>query len=465
MKRIFQSKWFLPVGFLILGVAAITQLFEVQLPARPTGSLEDIRKLSQRDDLNVVFVVIDTLRSDRLSGWGYQRETTPLMDRLASTGVRFRRTIAQSSWTKTSMASLWTGSYPVSNEILRYPHAIPDEVKLPAEILQEAGFRTAGIYRNGWVSPTFGFQQGFELYISPTPVSTPLRMERRGRSKHRLPGSDWDATLSAQEFLRGAAKERFFLYIHYMDVHQYVYERQSGKFGTKYSDAYDNALHWTDRNVGALVAELEQLDIMDRTLMVIASDHGEAFYEHGYEGHGRNLYREVIETPLIFILPFFLEEGVVVDAMVENVDVWPTILDLLGLPPQEGAQGRSLVPLMLGEEAGDASPAFAHLERNWARTNEPNPVIAVVEDESQLVYWPEQSSRVELFDHRHDPKQTLNVAQDNPEMAERMKRLAEEYQALPKGAWGAPPEQVEIDEMRLGILKALGYVIDDDEPH
>jgi hypothetical protein len=86
----------------------------------------------------------------------------------------------------------------------------------------------------------------------------------------------------------------------------------------------------------------------------------------------------------------------------------------------------------------------------------------VIEDESQLVYWPEQSRGIELFDHRHDPKQTLNVAGDNPEAVERMTRLAEEYRALPRAAWGVPPEEVELDEMRLSVLKALGYVVEDE---
>jgi arylsulfatase len=91
-----------------------------------------------------------------------------------------------------------------------------------------------------------------------------------------------------------------------MDVHQYAYNAGSAKFGTTLSDIYDNAIHWVDLNVGFLLTELESRELLDRTLIVIAADHGEAFFEHGFEGHARNLYREVTETPFIVSFPFRL---------------------------------------------------------------------------------------------------------------------------------------------------------------
>src|SRR5262245_18161982 len=134
---------------------------------RPLGTAADILKPSQRKDLNLLFIRVDTLRAGRLGSYGYSRDTSPTLDLLARTGVRFTRQLSQSSWTKCSMASLWTGLYPAHNGVTRFDEVLPPEAKLPAEILQEAGFHTVGLYRNGWVAPNFGFAQGFDSYDRP----------------------------------------------------------------------------------------------------------------------------------------------------------------------------------------------------------------------------------------------------------------------------------------------------------
>lgn len=436
---------------------------EIRLPARHTADPQAIERLPARGDLNLVFLVVDTLRADHLGAYGYARDTSPTLDRLAETGVRFARHVAQSSWTKTSMASLWTGTYPVSHGILRYSHALPEQVRMPAEMLGDAGYRTGGLYRNGWVGPEFGFSQGFDLYLKPAPMAGELPVARPFIETARsLSGSDWDLTQSAIEFVRRNAHQRFFLYAHYMDVHQYAAERSSALFGSRYEDAYDNAIHWTDRNVGALVEAIEGLGLMERTLIVIASDHGEAFNEHGFEGHGRDLHAEVIETPLIVVLPFFLKPGIVVEEVTENVDVWPTILDLLGLPPLEGAQGRSLVPLMLGGSDPHPGPAFAHLERRWAKDDGEDPTVAVTDGSDRLIHWKNRGAATALFDLAADPHEQESLASRRPCLVERLLREVDRYYGWSSPAWDAPPSSVEVDEMKLGILKALGYVVGND---
>ena len=208
------------------------------------------------------------------------------------------------------------------------------------------------------------------------PSRTPERFERRSPSTHPLLGNDFDATEAAVEFLRAHTRDRFFLYVHYMDLHQYMYDQEAAKlaFGTSYSDAYDSALSWVDRNVGRLVEELQELNLLRRTVVVVASDHGEGFYEHGQEGHARTLYREVSEVPLVFSLPFALETGVVVKPLVRNVDLFPTLLDLLGLPPLPETDGRSLVSLIEAAARGNGAPdeagkelpsALSYLDRSW----------------------------------------------------------------------------------------------------
>ena len=173
------------------------------------------------DRPSVVLVSIDTRRADHAGIYGYERATSPVMDDLGRHGITFKRVISQSSWTKSSMASLWTATNPTKNGILRYNHTLPSEVVFPAEIFQAAGFRTAGIWRNGWVAPNFGFEQGFDTYVKPMTTPTRRKIQRSGPSARALKGADLDSTDSAVEFLSRFRDERFFLYLHMMDIHQY----------------------------------------------------------------------------------------------------------------------------------------------------------------------------------------------------------------------------------------------------
>ena len=385
LRRLLDSpRTYYALAGILLVVAVLSQ-FEIRTPARPEGRQAELAALRARDDLNLLFILVDTLRADRIHSYGYERETSPWMDELARTGVRFARVLSQSSWTKSSMASLWTATYPVRNGILRWGHGLPEEAPLPAEQLREAGFRTAGIFRNGWVSANFGFGQGFQGYIRPIPSVSPGK--RSPRSHERLKGTDEDATQAAFEFLRTYGDERFMLYLHYMDAHQYTYTETSALFGTSYSDAYDNAVHWTDQNIGALLRELDELGLRDRTVVVIASDHGEEFLEHGREGHAKSLYREVIEVPWIVSLPFRLEPGVVVETPVENVDIWPTLLDLLGVPALPKTDGRSRLPLIEAALRGaaeaapapdDSAIAISQLDRRWGFTEGSSETLVAV---------------------------------------------------------------------------------------
>jgi arylsulfatase A-like enzyme len=471
MRRIFDSPWlFFALAAALLAMAVLSQ-FRVNRPEpRALGRVEDIAKLSERDDLNVIFILIDTLRSDRLSAYGYSRETTPVLDVLAPKGIRFAKVESQSSWTKASMASLWTGMYPERTGIVNYSHAIPEEAVLPAEIFQQAGFHTGGIWRNGWVANNFGFGQGFDLYLRPLTIRRP-GVQRNNPSAHALVGTDLDATESAIEFIEAYQHERFFLYIHYMDVHQYLYADSSPNFGSTFSDFYDGAIHWTDRNLGFLMDALVERDLRNRTIVVIASDHGEAFFEHGGEGHARSLYREVQHVPLFILLPFDLEPGIVVEDSVANVDIWPTVLDLVGMPGLEGAEGRSLVPLIeraggfdaRADEAEELAqrPVFSQLDRSWGKMGEdPAPMIAMVKGPYRYIETRYGAHETELFDHESDPLEAANLAEERPDLVAELSADIERFMSGENSTWGGPKE-VEIDAMRMHQLRALGYVIED----
>ena len=181
-KRFLDQRWPWLTAASLIALAFLSRIIEIRDPddwdRRPTGSADDIEALRERDDLNVLFVVIDTLRAEHLGSYGYERDTSPRLDELAASGVRFARHLAQSSWTKSSMASLWTGLYPAHTGIHRFNQVVPEEARMPAEILREAGYQTVGLYRNGWLAPTFGFDQGFDVYKRPVKRPLPPGMRR-----------------------------------------------------------------------------------------------------------------------------------------------------------------------------------------------------------------------------------------------------------------------------------------------
>jgi arylsulfatase A-like enzyme len=412
--------------------------------------------------LNVLFVLVDTLRAHRLSAYGYERETSPTFDYMSSTGVRFARHLAQSSWTKCSMASLWTGLYPQRTGVLRSEHAIPEEAILPAEILREAGYRTVGIWRNGWVSPSFGFDQGFEVYDRPVP--RPLAPHFRVENPNvTLEGTDRDAVDSAVEFLRVYSRERWFLYLHLMDVHQYLYDSRTALFGPSYSDIYDNSIRHTDQIVGELLTHLVDEGLLDKTLVVLAADHGEAFGERGIEGHAREVFRETTEVPLVIGFPFQIQPGLVVDTISRNVDIWPTILDLLGLPPLPDTDGRSLVPQIRAAATRTSIPVeagYAHLDRSWGRAKQASlPSVAVREGGLRYIMRREASGPPGefLFDTELDPKERNNIVEERAEVAAHLRSLANTYlEGQPP--WTAAPD-VELDSAEAERLRALGYAV------
>ncbi len=437
---------------------------------RPVGSAADIEALAQRDDLNVLFILVDTLRAHRLGTYGYERDTSPTIDALAGSGARFASHLSQSSWTKCSMASMWTSLYPARSRITRYEDALPETAVLPAEILQEAGFRTTGVYRNGWVAPNFGFGQGFEVYERPVPTTVP-RGVRRDNPTIRHGGSDDDLLHATAEFLEVHGHERWFLYLHFMDIHEYLYDEETARFGTAFSDIYDNAILRTNVVLDKLLAYLNEEGYRENTLIIFASDHGEAFSERGLEGHARYVYPETTEVPFILSFPFLLEPGVEISTRTENVDIWPTVLDLLGFPAMEGVDGRSRVPELLAAARGEPlpereRPAIAHLDRHWGqRQRDRAPHVALVDGDMRFFYTtsstsPNQPPRLELFDASEDPDELKNVANEHPELVERLSGLTRAYiDHSPAPPWGDAAPALEIDEIQLNQLRALGYQI------
>ena len=467
-QNILSQRWPWLVAASVVVLVFAAQFVEIAInlppPERPVGGLAEFEALAERSDTNVLFILTDTLRSDRLSTYGYDRATSPLFDELSENGAVFSRNIAQSSWTKCSMASLWTGLYPKAAGVTRFEDVLADNAEMPAEILKANGFVTTGLYRNGWVEGYFGFDQGFDVYTRPL-SRPPSDSIRRANPTVKEVGSDLDAVHATKEFLRIHGKERWFLYLHLMDIHEYLYDEDSAIFGSDYSSVYDNSILRTNLVLDELYGYLEAEGYLENTLIVITADHGEAFGERGIEGHARWVYRETTEVPLIFSFPFKIPGGITVDRLTRNIDIWPTILDLLGIEGMEETDGVSQRPALLaavaGEELEDTQDfALAHLDRNWGRKGAPvEDTVSVVGNGYRYVRLedPEGNVNEELFDLNNDPAELRNVLAEAGESVDRFRREAEAYLATDP-RWDMP-EDLEMDEMQLNQLRALGYSV------
>jgi len=431
---------------------------------------------------NVLIYLVDTLRADHLGLYGYPRPTSPRIDAFGADATVFRDAQAQTSWTRTAVASILTGLLPQSHGVRDRADALAPPVATLAEILAAAGYRTAGIITNGNVEPAFGTGQGFELYDY-------LSESKERVEFHQLSDRLNEAAFAWLESWRATpAPDRapFFLYLHATDPHapytppepfrsrfapgvdperghlDRVHAISAGSEpappGTAeaWRQLYDGEVAWNDHHFGELLDRLKALDLYDSTLIVLISDHGEEFYEHGGWEHGKTLYAEQLRIPLVIRLPGGGGAGREVADLADQIDVLPTILDHLGIEPPAPVDGRSLLPLLRGNSAGTrpAEPSFAELRLD---VKEIESAVAggwkLILDDSEY----QRAGPVELFHVADDPGETRNLHPHHP-LEEGF--LAQQLRALgirrPEPAFNA--DTAEIDEELKGRLEALGYL-------
>jgi arylsulfatase len=304
---------------------------------------------------DVVLIVVDTLRADHLSCYGYERNTTPNIDRLAREAIRFENAISTAPWTLPSVASLLTGQYPSALGIHDQPARIDDRFPLLSELLREHGYATRGFVSHAMVSARLGFGRGFDVYHEEASI------EHRSITSTAI-------TQKAISFLSGDEERPVFLFLHYFDPHYDYWLHGEHNFSAPYRgrlgsgesvpdlwgeldtlspedvayliSLYDSEIAFTDRHIGALLDELEAQDRFDDSIVIVTADHGEEFLERGWLGHSITLHQELIRVPLIIKLP-----GVgarVVETPVSLMDVAPSLLRHLGLEVPPGLDGRAL---------------------------------------------------------------------------------------------------------------------------
>jgi len=397
---------------------------------------------------NLVLVTIDTLRADRLGAYGSRDVATPHLDRIAREGALFPQAAVAVPLTRPSHATILTGLDPAE-------HGLRDNVSPPldpgiptlATILKGAGFETAGFVSAVVLSSQSGLHRGFDLYsdrfeLGGDDARFLNSIQRRGDEPTR-------EVVSWLEARRGDA--RFFAWLHLYDPHD-PYDPPE-PYARQYADRpYDGEVAFSDELVGRVLEALDRLSRRDDTLVVVTSDHGEGLGEHRENTHGFFVYQSTLRVPLLVRGPGVLA-GVRPAVTARSVDLFPTVLDLLGLdaPADRRPRGRSLVSTLKGAPMGEA-PSYSEsllplLHYGWSDLR------SIREGRWKYI----QAPRAELYDLQDDPSERDNRAQAEPARAEALRgalarHLAAEKAGGGEGSAAVPPDLLE----KLGALGYLG---------
>jgi arylsulfatase A-like enzyme len=431
---------------------------------------------------NVLLVSIDSLRADRVGAYGNPRATTPTLDRLAAEGVRFENAASPTSWTLPSHVALLTGRSQHHHRTILVDDRIPGSERLLAEVLGGRGYETVGFYSGPLLDPAYGFDRGFAAYVGcESPETAALRGVESYDSSHRDRTNDRIADAFRAWVARRSTRP-FFAFVHMWDVH-YDYippEPYAAMFDPGYTGRldgrnilgagfplnasardvehllalYDGELRYTDDTIGRLLAMLDEKGLLERTLVVVVADHGDQFLEHGGKGHQSSLFEELVHVPMILWARAGLPRGRHVAAPVSLVDVAPTILDALGLPPLDGADGETLLPLVAGRAR--TRPVFGVLYNSITGDVEVADVregdVKVIRDKAGQ--WAEYDLRRDPGEHAPTPP-----AAGSPLVAALGRQLDEARAAFDAYRAASPERNAEALPPELERkLRSLGYV-------
>jgi len=421
---------------------------------------------------NIVLITIDALRPDHMSCYGYERNTTPFIDGLAQRGTLFSNAYATASWTAPSMASLLSGLYPRSHGVhhgvprkklvLKQEILDPTFVTLP-EVLQKNGYSTFGLFSNGPVSRETGMAQGYDRFRSfwfrPVPPVQKIAMAWKPKMLNSEP---------------------FFLWIHYFDPHSPYNAHEpwistyssdmdltmewQGRFATHLAKnmdllredpeivsaligAYDSEINFVDDAVRKL---LEDERLTQNSMVIVASDHGEAFLDHNHLGHGHTLHEEEIRIPLIVVLPESTNQAVCSqDASL--VDIYPTILDYLEVPVPPQVQGRSLMPWLRDPSQTEDRSVVCELGRGYQQ-------LSIKNQGKKLMRPPGAKPRKKwkLYDLETDPLETSNLREEQPHEVDRLNDALLRWQGDHKKHHAEVVDN-EISADQQKVLRSLGY--------
>jgi len=404
-------------------------------------------------DGNILVITLDTTRADSLGAYGGEGNHTPNLDRLAREGVMFKNCMTPVPLTLPAHITLFTGRTPLAHQVRnngRYALA-PQETTL-AERLKPAGFQTYAVIASYVLLGRFGLNQGFDEYDDSLDSYKVMNSYNSEIAADAVSGR-------FRGWLAKHGNERFFAWVHFYDPHEPYAppkEYRPGPEEEKNPESlYLGEVEFMDHHVGAVIAELKAQGVSDKTLVVVAGDHGEAFGEHGEKGHVFFCYEQNLKVPLIFHHETLLPKNTVIEDPVGLTDVMPTLLELCGLERGKELNGQSLVPY-LRPKAKKLPPRLLYMETlygfeemGWA------PLQGLVEGDVKFISLP----RPELYDLRQDPTENKNLFDERPDAARRLKDLLASYISSHTELQPTAKRDMTAEDVRQ--LQSLGYLASD----
>ena len=403
---------------------------------------------------NVILVTVDTLRADRLGAYGYQAAATAHIDALAREGILFENAIVQTPFTLPSHASIFSSTYPMFHGLQDVVGRMRDDVPVVAEWFRERGYTTAAFIGASVLTSRFGLDRGFDVYedrfsIQGLPQFEVSRVERSANRVVDL----------AVKWLGQAEARPFFLWLHLYDPHDPYGPPEPYSANFK-NQPYDGEIAFTDAMLGSFFETLKQQDLYENSLIVFTSDHGESLGEHEEAHHAYYIYEASLRVPLIIRVPKglagqSLRPGTRIPNQVRSIDIVPTIVQLLGQPVPDWAQGVSLAEMMAGKGGEADLPAYAetHYPRIHFRWS---PLFSYSDGRHKYIEAPVP----ELYDLQRDPNELVNLYPSEEVLASQLRQQlhALQLQFAGSGEAGTSGSEVELDPETIERLKALGYV-------
>lgn len=453
--------------------------------------LADVRASAPRVTRpNVLLVSIDSLRADHVSSYGYGRATSPTIDRLAAEGVLFVDAISPASWTTPAHMTLLTALPPEVHRVTSYRRALKPSAVTLAEVLQGSGYATAAFVSGATVMARYGFAQGFDAFDES--LAAPREDAHHGITS---PGLVERVTRFLTEWDAGGRQRPFFVFLHMWDVHyDYAppppydrmfdpdYRGDLDASGFEHNQRlkpdmdprdlqhlialYDGEIRYTDEHVGKVLDRLRALGVLDDTIVVVTSDHGDEFFEHGTKGHAKSLYDEIVRVPLVLRFPRRVLPGRRHAEQVRLMDVAPTILGLAGVPapadfgtPQMPEPYRSvdLTPWLAGDRPAETFPRLPAFSESTAFLG---PKWSLRSDGFKLMRFPSRRQDGALFDLRADPGEKRNLLPQKPPAPPMLGALDASFDRWFGLARNEPTRAVETipSKKHEARLRALGYL-------
>ncbi len=406
----------------------------------------------QLKDYNVVVIVIDTLRSDKLDAYGYEKITAPFLTELSKKSILFENAFSGSSWTSPATASIFTSMYPFQHNVLmgvlahinakkNYPDIsidrIPEEIETMPEVFKKSGYSTFAISDNFNIGKKQGFDQGFDKMITDS---------YKGAEKVHSDLLSWK-----EEILKS---KKYFLYLHYMDPHGPYHAREPwykdpGNRKLEPLEAYDSEISYVDSYIRKAY---EEFGWDENTVVIVTADHGEGLWDHGRQGHGFSLYREEIQVPLIIHIPGGAK-GKRVKLNVTTIDILPTLRDIIGIQKSDSDEGLSLIPLIKGDiEKFENRYLYSYL---WKKVTDPVEMKSTIY--KNFHFQNRLSFKKELFNLLLDKKEKKNIFFKAFKTAKEMEKRFEQFFTNAR-RYEKKSVNYKLNKERLEKLKTLGYV-------